>query len=304
MELSRAVFYFDMVAEFLEFEASAIEALIGTFEIHEPLECDVVGDDGNAEEAEWSNLACEFESTFGMVSLSIMSLIDVMVAQRNNTCPFYGILAPVLVNQAPMAEHNSSPTLHRSLDPPNPERAASRVRVQRQNENLEDKPFNDDDDTDEDDQGAMNVDIRDNGPRRQDGHVSDDADLEMDDVNAVNDRRNELARQKERNDERRHIEKLVMLRRQHVNLMKYKREKLGFVHRKMDLHESNTKAKERKVELMDYKAKTKERIVELQIYEAKMRRWYNKMDLFIKSGKNWEDVSALTGPEPDSIFNI
>lgn len=180
------------------------------------------GINDNAEEAEGSNLACEFESTFGMVSPSIISLIDVMVAQRNNTCPFYEILAPVLVNQPPMAEHNSSPTLHRSLDPPNPERAASRVRVQRQNENLEDEPFNDDDDADEDDQGAMNVDIRD-GPRRQDGHVSDDADLEMDDVNEVNDRRNELARQKKRNDERRHKEKLAMLRRQHVNLMKYKR---------------------------------------------------------------------------------
>ncbi|KIR25929.1 hypothetical protein I309_05255 [Cryptococcus deuterogattii LA55] len=254
------------------------------------------GINGNAEEAEGSNLA----------------------SQRNNICPFYEILAPVLVNRPPTAEHNSSPTLHRSLDPPNPERAASRAGVQRQNENLEDEPFNDDDDADEDDQGAMNVNIRDNGPRRQDGHVSDGADLEMDDVNAVNDRRNELARQKERNDDRRHLEKLVMLRRQHVNLMKYKREKLGFAHRKMDLQERNTKAKERNVELLEYKAKTKEfmvelqerktkakeRMVELQIYEAKMRRWYNKMDLFIKCGKNWEEASALTGPEPDSIFNI
>ncbi|KAE8540284.1 hypothetical protein D1P53_003228 [Cryptococcus gattii VGV] len=268
------------------------------------------GINGNAEEAEGSNLA----------------------SQRNNICPFYEILAPVLVNRPPTAEHNSSPTLHRSLDSPNPERAASRARVQRQNENLDDEPFNDDDDADEDDQGAMNVDIRDNGPRRQDGHVSDDADLEMDDVSAVNDRGNELARQKEKNDERRHIEKLVMLRRHHVNLMKYKREKLGFAHRKMDLQERNTKAKERKVELMDYKAKTKElivkleerntkakeriaesqerraktkeRILEIQIYQAKMRRWYNQMDLFIKSGKNWEEASALTGPEPDSIFNI
>lgn len=85
----------------------------------------------------------------------------------------------------------------------------------------------------------MNVDIRDNGPRRQDGHLSGDADSEMDDVNSVNDTRNELARQKERNDERRHKEKLVMLRRPHVNLMKYKREILGFAHRKMDLQERN-----------------------------------------------------------------
>lgn len=267
-----------------------------------------------------------------MVSPSILWLIDVMVAQRNNICPLYEILAPVLVNRPPTAEHSSSPSLHRSLDPPNPERAASRARVQRQNESLEDEPFNDDDDADEDDRGAMNVDIRDNGPRGQDGHFSDDADLEMDDVTAVNDRGNELARQKERNDERRHIEKLVMLRRHHVNLMKYKREKLGFAHRKMDLQERNTRAKERKVELMDYKAKTKElivkleerntkakeriaesqerrvkakeRILEIQIYQAKMRRWYNQMDLFIKSGKNWEEASALTGPEPDSIFNI
>lgn len=45
MELARTVFDFDMITEFLEFEAPAIEALIGTFEVHEPLECDVIGDD-------------------------------------------------------------------------------------------------------------------------------------------------------------------------------------------------------------------------------------------------------------------
>lgn len=45
VELARTVFDFDMVTELLEFEAPAIEALIGTFEVHEPLECDVISDD-------------------------------------------------------------------------------------------------------------------------------------------------------------------------------------------------------------------------------------------------------------------
>lgn len=34
--------------EFLEFKAPAIEVLIGTFEIHEPLECNMISDDSGS----------------------------------------------------------------------------------------------------------------------------------------------------------------------------------------------------------------------------------------------------------------
>lgn len=46
MELPRAVFDGDMVVEFLEFKAPAVETLVRTFEVHEPLEGDMISDDG------------------------------------------------------------------------------------------------------------------------------------------------------------------------------------------------------------------------------------------------------------------
>lgn len=230
-----------------------------------------------------------------------MSLIDVMVAQRNKICPFYEILAPVIVNRPFMAEHNSYSTLHPSLGLPDPDRAALQARIQRLNEDPEDEQFDSDaDGDDDDDEGAINVNTRDNGPRRQGGHVAEDADWETDDgLDEADGRLDELARRHERNDERRHLQKLAMRKKQHVDVMSYKEEKLAFARRMLGFQEKKAKAKERVMEIQERKVKAKERMVEIQEYEAKMKRWYNKMDLLIKSGKKWEEACAMTGPEPE-----
>lgn len=251
---------------------------------------------GNAEEANGPNLLCELKVLW-QTSLSIMSLIGVMAAQRNKICPFYEILAPVIVNRPFMAEHNS----YSSLGLPDPDRAALQARIQRLNEDPEDELFdNDADGDDDDDQGAFNVNIRDNnGPRRQSGHV-EDADWETDDgLVAADDRLNGLARQQERNDDRRHLQKLAMRKKEHVDVMSYKEKKLAFAHRELELQERKAKSRERVIEIQERKVKAKERMVEIQEYEAKMKRWYNKMDLLIKSGRKWEEACDMTGPEPE-----
>ncbi|OXG83074.1 hypothetical protein C348_02717 [Cryptococcus neoformans Gb118] len=223
-----------------------------------------------------------------------------LLSQRNKICPFYEILAPVIVNRPFMAEHSSHSTLHRSLDLPEPDHAALQARIQRLNEDPEDKLFdNDADGDDDDDQGAVNVNIRDNGPWRQGGHV-EDADWETDDgLDAADDRLNELARQQERNDDRRHLQKLAMRKKEHVDVMTYKEKKLAFAHRELELQERKAKSRERVIEIQERKVKAKERMVEIQEYEAKMKRWYNKMDLLIKSGRKWEEACDMTGPEPE-----